>query len=136
LLQQTRETGDWEPWILYMLRGVELTARQTIWIIGGIKALMMDYKHRIRAELPKLYSQDLLNNLFRHPYTKIDALQADLGVSRLTASKYLDRLSDAGFVEKRRIGRYNYYVNVPLMGLFAQIPDRPGALDMRSIDAG
>ena len=125
LLQQTRDTGDWEPWILYMLQGVELTARQTIWIIGRIKALMMDYKHRIRTELPKIYSQDLLNNLFRHPYTKIEALQNDLRVSRLTATKYLDRLTEEGFVEKHKISRYNYYINFPLMRIFMEIPDEP-----------
>ena len=122
-------TGDWEPWILYMLQGVELTARQTIWIIGRIKVLMMDYRHHIRAELPKIYSQDLLNNLFRHPYTKIEGLQNDLRVSRLTATKYLDRLTDEGFVEKHKIGRYNYYINLPLMRIFTEIPDQPEALD-------
>jgi Fic family protein len=135
LLQQTRDTGNWEPWILYMLQGVELTARQTIWIIGRIKALMMDYKHRIRAELPKIYSQDLLNNLFRHPYTKIEALQNDLQVSRLTATKYLDRLTDEGFAEKHKIGRYNYYINFPLMRIFTEIPDQPEAFDAPAMDS-
>ena len=125
LLQATRESGDWEPWILYMLDGVELTARQTIWIIRRIKEIMMDYKHRIRAELPKIYSQDLLNNLFRHPYTKIESVQADLGVSRLTATKYLEQLTDRDFIEKHKIGRYNYYVNRPLMNIFMDIPDVP-----------
>ena len=89
LLQGVRDHEDWESWILYMLHGVESTARQTIWIIRAIKTAMMDYKHRIRAEFPKMYSQDLLNNLFRHPYTKIEFLQNDLRVTRLTASRYL-----------------------------------------------
>ena len=118
LLQAERDTGDWEPWILYMLDGVELTARQTIWIIGRIKEMMMDYKHRIRAELPKIYSQDLLNTLFRQPYTKIESVQNDLRVSRLTAAKYLEQLTEKGFIEKHKIGRYNYYVNRPLMNIF------------------
>ncbi len=108
-----------------MLQGMELTARQTIWIIGRIKSLMTDYKHRIRAELPKIYSQGLLNNLFRHPYTKIEALQNDLRVSRLTATKYLDRLTDEGFVEKHKIARYNYYINFRLMRIFMEISDQP-----------
>ncbi len=123
LLQQTRDTGDWEPWLLYMLEGVEHTSRQTIWIIQRIKEIMLDYKHRIRNELPKIYSQDLLNNLFRHPYTKIESLQHDLGVSRLTATKYLERLTEKGFIEKHKIGRYNYYVNRPLMNVFMDIPE-------------
>ena len=91
-----------------MLHGVESTARQTIWIIRAIKTAMMDYKHRIRAEFPKMYSQDLLNNLFRHPYTKIEFLQNDLRVTRLTASRYLAQLTESGFLEKAKVGRYNY----------------------------
>ncbi|HEC15538.1 MAG TPA: Fic family protein [Sedimenticola sp.] len=125
LLQQTRETGDRKPWILYMLEGVECTSRQTIWIIQQIKEIMMAYKHRIRTELPKIYSQDLLNNLFRHPYTKIESVQHDLGVSRLTAAKYLELLTEKGFIEKHKIGRYNYYVNRPLMNIFMDIPEMP-----------
>jgi Fic family protein len=125
LLQNTRDTGDWEPWIVYMLEGVEQTARQTIWIIGRINSIMMGYKHRIRSELPKIYSQDLLNNLFRHPYTKIEAVQNDLQVSRLTAAKYLDLLTQKGLVEKHKVGKYNYYINTPLMRVFTEIPDTP-----------
>lgn len=60
----------------------------------------------------------ILNSLFRHPYTKIEAVQDDLGVSRLTASKYLAALSEKGFVEKHRFGKYNYYVNRPLIQIF------------------
>ncbi len=126
LLQQTRETGDWEPWILYMLEGVELTARQSIWITGQIKSLMMRYKRRIRDELPKIYSQELLNNLFGHPYTKIEAMRNDLQVSRLTATKYLDLLTERGFVEKHKVGRYSYYVNTPLVRIFTELPQMPG----------
>ncbi len=126
LLQSTRDTGDWEPWILYMLKGIELTARQTIWIIQQIKEIMIRYKHRIRAELPKIYSQDLLNNLFMHPYTKIESVRADLRVSRLTATKYLEQLTEKELIEKHKIGRYNYYVNRPLMNVFVDIPDMPG----------
>ena len=50
-------------------------------------------KHRMRAELPKLYSQELLNNLFRHPYTRIDYVLNDLTVTRQTAACYLDTLA-------------------------------------------
>ncbi len=123
LLQAVRDTGNWEPWLIYMLEGVEQTSRQTIWVIARIKEIMQIYKHRIRAELPRLYSQDLLNNLFRHPYTKIEWVQQDLSVSRLTATKYLERLTEQGFIEKHKIGRYNYYVNRPLMDVFVDIPE-------------
>lgn len=110
LLQSTREADTWEDWVLYMLTAVQQTARQTIATIGDIKTALFDYKHRIRDGY-KFYSQDLINNLFMHPYTKIDHLQRDLGVSRLTATKYLDLLAQDGLLVKQKSGRQNYYVN-------------------------
>lgn len=118
LLQSTRDTDNWEPWLLYMLRGVETTSKTTITLIEAIRKVMNDYEDRIRSDLPKIYSYELLTNLFRHPYTKIEAVQDELGVSRLTASKYLSELTEKGFVEKHRLGKYNYYVNRPLVQIF------------------
>lgn len=113
LLQAVRDQDSWEEWVLYILQAVEATAQQTIQTVQAIKAALMDYKHRIRAE-HKFYSQDLINNLFSHPYTKIEFLQRDLDVSRLTATKYLDTLADTSFVRKLKIGRSSYYVNLAL----------------------
>lgn len=113
LLQAVRDANAWEEWVLYLLEAVEQTSGQTIQTIHAIKDALFDYKHRIRAEY-KFYSQDLINNLFMHPYTKIEFIERDLGVSRLTASKYLDALAAGGFVQKNKIGRSNYYVNVAL----------------------
>ncbi len=119
LLRKVREEEDWEAWILYMLDAVEKTAIQTIKTIKGIHELMQTYKRRIREEQPKLYSQDLLNNLFRHPYTKISWLQKDLRVSRLTAAKYLETLTEMQLLEKIKKGRSNYYLNPALLALLA-----------------
>ncbi len=113
LLQGVREHDMWEDWVLYMLAAVEQTARDGITTIQAIKAQLMDYKHRIRAN-HRFYSQDLINNLFSHPYTKIDFVQRDLKVSRLTATRYLDALAKDGFLDKQKIGRHSYYINQPL----------------------
>lgn len=118
LLQQVRSDGDWEPWLLFILKGVEETAKQTLHLIDGIKELMQDYKQRIRTQLPKLYSQDLLNNLFKHPYTKIEFLEKELLVNRQTAAKYLNTLAETGFLHKMKIGKSNFYMNDPLYQLF------------------
>lgn len=118
LLQRVRDHGDWESWVLFMLDSVEQTARESIQTINNIRDLMMDYKHRIREQSPKMYSQDLLNNLFRHPYTKIEFVMNDLRVSRLTATRYLDKLTANGFLEKHKLGRSNYYINRPLLNVF------------------
>ena len=82
---------------------------------------MLRTKHDLRERLPKLYSQDLLNNLFRHPYTKIEYIERDLAVSRITAAKYLDRLGQAGFVRKQKIGKSNYYINEALYALLTGV---------------
>jgi len=113
LLQSVRDEGNWEDWVLYMLDAVEKTAVDAVAVIRAVKALLMDYKHRIRAA-HRFYSQDLINNLFSHPYTKIEFIQSDLKVSRLTATRYLDLLAETGFVRKRKLGRNNYYINEPL----------------------
>lgn len=116
LLQTVRDADAWEEWVLYLLEGVEQTASQTISTIQAIKAALFDYKHRIRSDF-KFYSQDLINNLFNHPYTKIEFIQRDLKVSRLTATKYIESLAEAGFVEKHKKGRSNYYINVALSNI-------------------
>ncbi len=116
LLQAAREEDRWEEWVQYMLTAVEGTATEGIAVIQAIKTLLLDYKHRIRDQ-HRFYSQDLINNLFSHPYTKIGLVQRDLGVSRLTARRYLETLTDSGFLVKRKIGRYNYYVNTPLFDI-------------------
>lgn len=113
LLQSVREQDDWVGWVLYMLNAVEVTALQTIETIHAIKTALYDYKHRIR-EKHKFYSQDLINNLFTHPYTRIEFIERDLNVSRLTATRYLDLLAQDGFLLKRKIGRGSYYINTAL----------------------
>ncbi len=113
LLQAVRERDAWEDWVLYMLTAVERSASEAIATIHAINAALLDTKHRIRAQY-KFYSQDLINNLFTHPYTKIEFIERDLKVSRLTATKYLNALSEGGFVLKQKIGRSNYYINVAL----------------------
>ena len=120
LLQSVRDTGEWEPWLLYMLRAVEETAIRTLRLVEGVRTLMVDTKQRLREQHPKLYSQDLLNNLFRHPYTRIEFVQDELRVSRPTATKYLDELADGGLLRKHRAGRNNYYINDALVALFVE----------------
>jgi Fic family protein len=118
LLQKVREENLWDEWLLFMIKGVEETARETINLIINIKGLMLDYKSRLRENY-KFYSQDLLNNLFKHPYTKIEFVVNDLGVSRLTAANYLNKLAEDGVLKKERIGTGNYYINEPLFDLLS-----------------
>lgn len=116
LLQKVRDENLWEDWLVFMITGVEQTAKETIELIIKIKELMLDYKHRLRDNY-KFYSQDLLNNLFKHPYTKIEFIVNDLGVSRLTAANYLNKLADDKMLRKDKLGTGNYYINEELINL-------------------
>lgn len=116
LLQQLRDDQHWEEWLLFMIRGIEKTSRETIDLINEIKKLMQEFKHRLRDNY-KFYSQDLLNNLFKHPYTKIEFVVNDLNVSRITAANYLNKLADDGLLRKSKIGTGNYYINESLFNV-------------------
>ena len=119
-LQAVRTSGAWEDWLLYILKGVEDTALETLNKVRGIRELMQQTKKRLRTELPKMYSQDMLNNLFRHPYTKLGFVERDLEVTRPTATRYLKALTEKGFVVKTKIGRTNFYVNQSLVDLLSK----------------
>lgn len=119
LLQEVREKNAWEEWVLFMINGIEITSRETIDLILKIRELMMTYKNKLRDNY-KFYSQDLLNNLFKHPYTKIEFIVNDLNVTRLTASNYLNKLADDGLLKKEKLGTGNYYINEPLFELLSK----------------
>lgn len=119
LLQYVRETNSWEEWILYMIEGIEQTAMETIVLIKEIKKLMFSFKRRLRDGY-KFYSQDLLNNLFKHPYTKIEFVVNDLNVSRITAANYLNKLAEDGLIRKEKLGTGNYYINEQLFELLSR----------------
>jgi Fic family protein len=120
LLQEVRITNSWENWIIFMLDGIEKTASETIVLVNNIKTLMQEYKLLIRSKYVKMYSQDLLNNLFKYPYTKIEFIQSDLHVSRNTAIRYLEELVKAGILIKHKIGRDNFYENKALFKLLSK----------------
>jgi Fic family protein len=126
LLQDVRDHDAWEPWILYMLTAVEETARQGVSTIRDIGLVLQELKHRIRSS-HKFYSQDLINNLFMHPYTRIEFVQRDLDVSRITATKYLEALTADGILQKQKVGRTNYFINTRLYEILAGERMREGA---------
>lgn len=115
LLQAVRDENNWEDWILFILEGIARTALTSCHMIEQIRDAMNSYKHQIRKRYPKFYSQDLTNNLFFFPYTKIGFLAKELVTSYQTARKYLELLTNDGLLEKKTIWRTSYYINKSLM---------------------
>lgn len=116
-LQNVRDHNNWEAWLLFMLQGVEETAYQTIEKVKQIKLAMQNMKTVLRSNY-KFYSHDLINHLFKQPYTKIDFLKDELHISRVTAANYLNVLAKDGVLIKMKQGKFNYYINHNLVKLF------------------
>ena len=121
LLQSARDESKWDEWCIYMTKGVAATSRSAVALVKNLRDLMQRRKHELREKLPKIYSQDLLNLIFRHPYTKIEYVQKEIGVTRLTATKYLEQLCREGFLRKQKLGRTNFYINDELFSLLSKV---------------
>lgn len=126
LLQETRETQNFEPWILYMLEGIEKTSIKTLKTIKDINKTM-EYAKRVIKNTPGItYSKDLLECIFSNPYTTASDVELKLGVSRQTAIRYLEALakqklySSASFTilsAKKKKGAESKYYNTKLISL-------------------
>ena len=119
LLQNIRDNEDnekdWQNWVMFMLMGIEDTARNTISMVASIRDLMQEFKTVLRPLFGKQYKHDLLNHLFSQPYTKIDFVCETMMVERRTAAKYLDMIVEAGLLEKIKVWKTNYYINQKLV---------------------
>lgn len=119
-LRRITEENRWEEWILYFLQGVAETAEATLIKIREIQKLMKMTSHKIKEELPRIYTKDLVEVLFQFPYCKIKFLE-DRGVAhRDTASTYLKKLEEIGVMRSMRIGREKYYINDSFVKLLSQ----------------
>ena len=114
-LRRVTEEKDWENWILYMLKAVEATSLETHKRIMEIRELMQETMDRVRHELPKIYSKDLVEILFAQPYCRIRFLEKARIGNRQTASKYLQELSDIGVLKRVDVGREAYFINTAFL---------------------
>lgn len=119
LFKETRDTGNFEEWIIYILTGIEEMAEETIGIINRIRDEILKMKYELR-DRTKLYSKELLEALFFEFYTKIPYIQEQLGVSDKTAQKYLDMLVELGFLTSEKIGRERIYRNERLFNIIKE----------------
>lgn len=114
LLQEVRVKGDWEEWILFILKGVEVTARNTIDQINQINSALEQTIEKVREKAPRIYSKELIELLFEHPYCKIEFLESRGIAKRKAAAKYLHELVTLDILELKKIGKENIFVNKDL----------------------
>ena len=114
LLQEVRTKENYIEWIIFMLDAVEETSNNTCDLIENIEKMMNKTKKLIQEKLPKIYSKDLVETLFLHPYTKIEFLVYRLNITRKTSSKHLKELVSIGVLKEIKIGRNIYFINIEL----------------------
>lgn len=120
LFNEVRDDNNFEDWILYILKGIEITSKETIELIEKIQNEMKNYKEEFRSKLPKIYSKELLESLFYEVYTKISYIEKACDVTRITATSYLNQLEKIGFLESEKIGREKIYKNIRLIRLLSE----------------
>jgi len=121
LLRQVTEKGAWEPWVLFILKAVENMAIFTRERILAIRALMDETTAVAKEKLPsRVYSKELIETIFRQPYTKGQFL-VDAGIAkRQTAAEYLKGLEKAGILKAQKMGKETLYLNVALYELLSK----------------
>ncbi len=117
LLQEVRTKNNWEDWILYILKGIEQTALSTIQQINKINLLFTETQKVVQEKLPRIYSKDLVEQLFIHPYCKIEFLVTNLGIERKAASRYLNNLVEINILKFQQKGKEGIYINTKLYDL-------------------
>jgi Fic family protein len=116
-LQAVTEKGDWEDYILYMLDMVEETANKELKRLNKITAAMEETATQIKTKLPKVYSKDLIEILYRLPYTKRQFL-IDENIGNLkTVGNYLRSLEENGFLKSEKVGKEKLYLNKKLLDI-------------------
>jgi Fic family protein len=110
----------WEEWVMFILKAVENTSRETITQITNIKDLLDSMIVKVQGKAPKIYRKELVELLFEQPYSKIDFVVNKLGVERKAASRYLKELEEIGVVESQKVGRETLYINKELIEILKQ----------------
>jgi Fic family protein len=119
LLARVTAHQEWEPWILYMLAAIEVTANWTNQRIRAIRQLMDATTALVRKVAPKIYSRDLIDLIFAQPYARIGNLVERGIAKRQAASTYLKRLVALGILEEEKIGRDKVFLHKKYLALLA-----------------
>ena len=117
LLREVTQTDEWEEWILFVLKGVEATARWTTTKIEAIRNLQKHTTDYVQKASPKIYSYELINLIFELPYCRIQNVTQRGVAVRQTASSYLKELVKLQVLEEKPVGREKLFIHPKLLRL-------------------
>jgi Fic family protein len=120
LLLEVTMQQNWEPWLLFVLDGVEETAQWTAGKIHAIRRLAEDTSVYVRERLPKIYSHELMNLIFELPYCRIQNVVESNIAARQAASRYLKQLAEAGVLQEKSVGREKLFIHPKYLRLLTQ----------------
>ena len=120
LLHEVTTIEDWEAWILYMLKAVEVTANWTTQKIDAVRKLIDRTSEYIKTNLPKIYSHELVQIIFEQPYCRISNLVESNIAKRQTASVYLKQLTEIGVLYEIQAGKEKLFVHPKLIQLMTE----------------
>lgn len=114
-LREVTEKKEWEDYILYMLDMIEETSQKGLKRLNKITTAMEETAIQIKKKLPKVYSKDLIEILFRLPYTKRQHLIEENIGNLKTVGNYLIALEENGFLKSEKVGKEKLYLNQKLL---------------------
>jgi Fic family protein len=114
-LNQVTFQENWDQWLLYMLSGVEVVAKDTLKKVKDIQEVLAKTIETVKTKRPKIYSKELVETLFENPYCKNEFLVKSIGVERKAAARYLNQLTEIHILEKKKVGKSNIYINLELL---------------------
>ena len=120
-LREVTEDGNWEQWVLYMLAAVEQTSRETEHTIEVINTLIDNVIRQAQNKTKAIEREGFVDLLFKWPYCKINIVERELQCSRITATKYLNEITELGLLERQKVGREYYYINKSLIELLSNV---------------
>ena len=120
-LREVTEDGNWEQWILYVLAAVEQTSRETAHMVETINTLINNVIIEAQNKTKVIEREGFVDLLFKWPYCKINIVEREMQCSRVTATKYLNEITELGLLERQKVGREYYYINKNLVELLSNV---------------
>ena len=121
LLNDVHNEGKWEDWIIYILKGVQITSEESLRILKEVNALIEETSSETKIRHPKIYSKELVDILFSEFYTRISKVEQELNVTRKTAANYLNELTESGILTVEIRGKDKLFVNSKLVQIMKSL---------------